>query len=35
MEKGHIPPLITAEIMAEYIRVLAYPKFKLSEEEIN
>lgn len=34
-EKGHITPLITEEIMAEYIRVLAYPKFKLSEEEIN
>ena len=34
-KKGHITPLITEEIMAEYIRVLAYPKFKLSEEEIN
>jgi putative PIN family toxin of toxin-antitoxin system len=32
---GQIKPLITEEIMAEYIRVLAYPKFKLSEEEIN
>ena len=30
-----ILPLITAEIMAEYIRVLAYPKFELSEDEIN
>jgi putative PIN family toxin of toxin-antitoxin system len=34
-KKGHITPLITEEIMAEYIRVLAYPKFELSEEEIN
>jgi putative PIN family toxin of toxin-antitoxin system len=32
---GPIVPLITEEIMTEYIRVLAYPKFKLSEEEIN
>ena len=30
-----ILPLITAEIMAEYIRVLAYPKFELSEDEIS
>ena len=30
-----IVPLITEEIMTEYIRVLAYPKFNLSEEEIN
>ena len=34
-QTGRITPLITEEIMAEYIRVLAYPKFKLSEEEIN
>jgi putative PIN family toxin of toxin-antitoxin system len=34
-KKGKIAPLITEEIMAEYIRVLVYPKFKLSEEEIN
>lgn len=32
---GRIVPLITEEIMTEYIRVLAYPKFQLSEEEIN
>jgi putative PIN family toxin of toxin-antitoxin system len=30
-----ITPLITEEIMSEYLRVLAYPKFELSEEEIN
>ena len=34
-QTGRITPLITEEIMAEYILVLAYPKFKLSEEEIN
>ena len=30
-----ITPLIKEEIMSEYLRVLAYPKFELSEEEIN
>ena len=34
-KKGRIMPLITEEIMTEYIRVLAYPKFNLSEEEID
>ena len=34
-KKGLIRPLLSAEIMTEYLRVLAYPKFKLSEEEIN
>ena len=34
-KKGRLTPLITEEIMTEYIRVLAYPKFMLSEEEIN
>jgi putative PIN family toxin of toxin-antitoxin system len=34
-KKGIIIPLITEEIMAEYLRVLAYPKFNLSEEEIH
>jgi putative PIN family toxin of toxin-antitoxin system len=32
---GHIKPLASAEIIDEYLRVLAYPKFKLSEEEIH
>jgi putative PIN family toxin of toxin-antitoxin system len=32
---GRIRPLITQEILTEYIRVLAYPKFKLSEDEIS
>lgn len=30
-----IQPKASKEIIEEYIRVLAYPKFKLSEEEIN
>ena len=34
-KKNRIRPLISEEIMTEYLRVLAYPKFKLSEEEIN
>jgi putative PIN family toxin of toxin-antitoxin system len=32
---GHIRPLASSEIIDEYLRVLAYPKFELSEEEIN
>ena len=32
---GRVKPLITEEILTEYIRVLAYPKFNLSEDEIN
>lgn len=34
-KNGRITPLVSAPIMAEYLRVLAYPKFKLTEEEIN
>jgi len=30
-----ITPLVSSEIMAEYIRVLAYAKFRLTAEEIN
>jgi putative PIN family toxin of toxin-antitoxin system len=30
-----IKPLVSREIIDEYLKVLAYPKFKLSEEEIN
>jgi putative PIN family toxin of toxin-antitoxin system len=30
-----IQPKASKEIVEEYIRVLAYPKFELSEEEIN
>ena len=32
---GRIRPLASKEIIEEYLRVLAYPKFQLSEEEIN
>ena len=32
---GRIQPRASKEIIEEYIRVLAYPKFSLSEEEIN
>jgi len=32
-EAGHIVPIVSAETVAELVRVLAYPKLKLSEEE--
>jgi putative PIN family toxin of toxin-antitoxin system len=32
---GSILPLVSKQIIAEYLSVLAYPKFDLSEEEIN
>jgi len=32
---GHIVPLASKEIIEEYIRVLAYPKFELSAQEID
>ena len=34
-KKGTVTPLITEKIMDEYLRVLTYPKFKLSQEEIH
>jgi hypothetical protein len=34
-KSGHIQPLISREIIDEYLSVLAYPKFKLSEQEIE
>ncbi len=34
-ENGRIQPFLSQEIMDEYIRVLAYPKFSLSEQEID
>lgn len=30
---GRVVPLVSAEMLAELVRVLAYPKLKLSEEE--
>ena len=34
-KSGRIWPLASKEIIDEYIKVLAYPKFELSEAEIN
>lgn len=34
-KSGHIQPLASEDIIDEYINVLAYPKFELSEKEIN
>jgi putative PIN family toxin of toxin-antitoxin system len=34
-KENRIQPLGSKEIMEEYIRVLAYPKFSLTEEEIE
>jgi putative PIN family toxin of toxin-antitoxin system len=34
-QTGDIKPLASKQIIDEYLRVLTYPKFKLSEDEIN
>jgi putative PIN family toxin of toxin-antitoxin system len=34
-QSGAIKPVASKEIVDEYLRVLTYPKFQLSEEEIN
>ena len=34
-KSGRIRPIVCKEIIEEYIRVLAYPKFKLSKGEID
>ena len=34
-KKGTIQPLASSEIIVEYLRVLAYPKFRLTENEIG
>jgi putative PIN family toxin of toxin-antitoxin system len=34
-KNNHVTPLVSADIMAEYLRVLAYPKFRLTGEEIS
>ena len=34
-KSGRIKPFVSKQIIDEYLRVLAYPKFILSEEEIN
>ena len=34
-KKGTITPFVSKEIIDEYVRVLAYPKFQLGEHEIE
>jgi len=34
-QSGRITVLISKEILGEYLRVLAYPKFRLTEQEIR
>lgn len=34
-KKGIIQPLASREVIDEYLRVLAYPKFRLTEDEIG
>jgi putative PIN family toxin of toxin-antitoxin system len=34
-QNGLITPLLSREILDEYLRVLSYPKFQLSDEEIK
>jgi len=34
-KSGHLQPLASTDIIDEYIKVLAYPKFRLAEKEIN
>ena len=34
-EKGRIVPLISRDVLLEYVRVLGYPKFKLGAEDIK
>ncbi len=34
-EAGRIEPLVSREIIDEYIKVLAYPKFELNERDIQ
>jgi len=34
-QAGRVRPVVSAEILEEYVRVLAYPKFKLTDSEIR
>ncbi len=34
-EKGRIVPLLSKDVLLEYVRVLGYPKFALSAEDIK
>ncbi len=34
-QAGRLQPVLSAEVLEEYLRVLAYPKFKLTDAEIR
>jgi putative PIN family toxin of toxin-antitoxin system len=34
-KKGKVTPLVSSQVLKEYLRVLAYPKFELTAEEIK
>jgi len=34
-QSGRVTPLVSRPILEEYLRVLAYPKFRLTEEEVR
>jgi uncharacterized protein len=34
-QSGRLKPVLSAEILEEYLRVLAYPKFKLTDADIR
>ena len=34
-QQGKIRPLVSKEIIDEYLRVFTYPKFELAEEDVN
>ena len=34
-QSGRLRPVVSAEILEEYLRVLTYPKFKLTDSEIR
>jgi putative PIN family toxin of toxin-antitoxin system len=34
-QSGRLTPVISADILKEYVRALSYPKFKLADQEIH
>lgn len=34
-QAGRFRPIISADVLKEYVRVLSYPKFKLTDQEIH
>ena len=34
-QAGRLKPVISADVLKEYVRVLSYPKFKLTDQEIH